>query len=251
MRTSPRLWLPPKVWLQGSQSSRTGGSSSRKGHTWRICCWFATSSPCGLMTPFGVPVEPEVKRILATVSAATAAARASTSALGWTSSSSSAAAPSRGRPPRAACDRPRPPAAPVVRSVLSEDHARVRQVGHRAELDVVRALQGVGHARRHDRRPDGPGGEREQQVLAAVAGQQQHRTVGETARQQSLRQAVGSPARLAPGEVAPPVRAALGQQQAVGVGLTAGPEDVQQAGRGRDSASPTAAPGCRRRAPRA
>jgi hypothetical protein len=33
--------------------------------------------------------------------------------------------------------------------------------------------------------------------------------------------------------VAPPVRAALGQQQAVGVGLTAGPEDVQQAGWGR------------------
>ena len=29
----PRFWLPPKVWLQGSQSSMTGGRSARNGQT--------------------------------------------------------------------------------------------------------------------------------------------------------------------------------------------------------------------------
>jgi hypothetical protein len=29
--TSPMLWLPPKVWFHGSQSSSTGGSLARKG----------------------------------------------------------------------------------------------------------------------------------------------------------------------------------------------------------------------------
>ena len=32
------LWLPPKVWLHGSQSTITGRSPSRNGHTWKIIC---------------------------------------------------------------------------------------------------------------------------------------------------------------------------------------------------------------------
>ncbi len=71
-RTIPTLWLPPKVWLQGSQSRITGRSCSRKGQTSRIICWFADHMPWVTMTPFGEPVEPEVNWILATESAVTA-----------------------------------------------------------------------------------------------------------------------------------------------------------------------------------
>src|ERR1700722_17496354 len=68
-----KLWLPPKVWLHGSQSTTTGGRSARRGHTWAIACWFEQSIRCVLTTPLGVPVDPEVKRILATVSGPTEA----------------------------------------------------------------------------------------------------------------------------------------------------------------------------------
>ena len=34
--TSPTLWLPPKVWFHGSQSTMTGGSSFRKVMVSRI-----------------------------------------------------------------------------------------------------------------------------------------------------------------------------------------------------------------------
>jgi len=37
------LWLPPKVWLHGSQSTITGRSAVRNGHTCRIICWLADS----------------------------------------------------------------------------------------------------------------------------------------------------------------------------------------------------------------
>ena len=59
------LWLPPKVWLHGSQSTITGRSAARNGHTCRIICWLAASIRCVLSTPLGVPVEPEVNRIFA------------------------------------------------------------------------------------------------------------------------------------------------------------------------------------------
>ena len=59
------------VWFHGSQSQSTGGSSARNGITARIISWFEQSIRCVLMTPFGRPVEPEVKRILATVSPVT------------------------------------------------------------------------------------------------------------------------------------------------------------------------------------
>jgi hypothetical protein len=76
------LWLPPKVWLHGSQSSSTGGSAARNGQTTRIIRWFAQSIRWVFSTPFGPPVDPEVNRIFATVSGPTAAQAASTSALG-------------------------------------------------------------------------------------------------------------------------------------------------------------------------
>src|SRR5580658_2260582 len=73
-----KLWLPPNVWLHGSQSTTTGGRSARRGHTCAIACWFEQSIRCVLTTPLGVPVDPDVKRIFAIVSGPTDAfARAS------------------------------------------------------------------------------------------------------------------------------------------------------------------------------
>ncbi|GAB1414139.1 hypothetical protein MASR1M97_28750 [Candidatus Desulfobacillus denitrificans] len=68
-----KLWLPPKVWFQGSQSRVTGGFSARKGQSWAIACWLEQSMRWVLMTPFGSPVEPEVNRNFATLSGPTAA----------------------------------------------------------------------------------------------------------------------------------------------------------------------------------
>ena len=49
-----RLWLPPNVWLHGSQSTSIGGSSARNGQiAWSIA-WFEHSIRWVLMTPFGV-----------------------------------------------------------------------------------------------------------------------------------------------------------------------------------------------------
>ena len=79
--------LPPNVWFQGSQSTRTGGRSSRNGHTCAAICWFEQSMRWVLTTPLGVPVEPEVKRIFATVSGPIRANASSTRAVGVASSS--------------------------------------------------------------------------------------------------------------------------------------------------------------------
>ena len=48
----------------------------------RICSWFADNIRCVLITPFGAPVEPDVNRTLAIVSALTRAWASSTSAVG-------------------------------------------------------------------------------------------------------------------------------------------------------------------------
>ena len=73
--TSPKLWLPPKVWFHGSQSTITGGSSPRKARPARIIAWLPHSMRWVLMTPFGWPVEPEVNRIFAIVSGPTGVRR--------------------------------------------------------------------------------------------------------------------------------------------------------------------------------
>jgi len=67
-----RLWLPPKVWLQGSQSTSTGFSWPRKRQVCAIICWLAQSMRCVLITTLGRPVEPEVSRYLAWSSGAMA-----------------------------------------------------------------------------------------------------------------------------------------------------------------------------------
>src|ERR1035437_9274759 len=68
-----KLWLLPKVWLHGSQSTTTGGSSATKAKPAPIIAWFEHSIRWVLMTPFGFPVEPEVNRNFAIVSGVTLA----------------------------------------------------------------------------------------------------------------------------------------------------------------------------------
>ncbi len=76
--TRPKLWLPPKVWFHGSQSTSTGGSSARMGIDSHICCWFAHHMRCVLMTACGSRVEPDVNRNFTIVSGPVAAIAAST-----------------------------------------------------------------------------------------------------------------------------------------------------------------------------
>ena len=78
--TRLKLLLPPKVWLHGSQSINTGGSAAKLGLTPRSIAWFEVIIRWVLMTPFGVPVEPEVNRSLAIVSGPAFASVRSTSA---------------------------------------------------------------------------------------------------------------------------------------------------------------------------
>ena len=69
-----KLWFAPNVWLHGSQSTITGGALGEERPRPRaIAGWFEHSMRCVLITPFGVPVEPDVNRIFATVSGVTAA----------------------------------------------------------------------------------------------------------------------------------------------------------------------------------
>ena len=75
-----KLWLPPNVWLHGSQSTTTGGSSCTKAKPAASIAWLAHSMRWVLITPFGCPVEPEVNRNLAMVSGVTRACAAATPA---------------------------------------------------------------------------------------------------------------------------------------------------------------------------
>src|SRR5436190_14101191 len=78
----PQLWLPPAVWFHGSQQQSTGGSSVRNGKCVLIITWFAQSIRWVLITPLGLPVEPDVNSTFATVSPVTRSRAASTAAVG-------------------------------------------------------------------------------------------------------------------------------------------------------------------------
>src|ERR1700692_3600897 len=73
--TRVKLWLPPNVGLQGSQSrsTRSAAASSRNGHICALACWLDVSIRWVLMTAFGVPGEPEVNRNFAVGSGGRAA----------------------------------------------------------------------------------------------------------------------------------------------------------------------------------
>ncbi len=85
----PTLWLPPKVWFHGSQSSSTGGASPKQGKVCSSICWLLHSMRCVVVTALGCRVEPEVSRNLAIVSGPTRALAASTSAGSVSSSDAS------------------------------------------------------------------------------------------------------------------------------------------------------------------
>src|SRR3954447_7559506 len=78
----PKSWLPPAVWCQGDQSTRTGGSSSKYANCETSIAWFEHHMRWVLITAFGVPVEPEVNRNLTMVSGPTLAFAASASVVG-------------------------------------------------------------------------------------------------------------------------------------------------------------------------
>src|SRR3989344_4680707 len=71
--TMPKLWLPPKVWFHGSQSTSTRSSSASTGMDWFICCRLAAHMPCVMITALGALVEPEVNMNLAMLSPVMAA----------------------------------------------------------------------------------------------------------------------------------------------------------------------------------
>ncbi len=79
--TMPKLWLPPKVWFQGSQSTSTNGSSVMTGMDCVICCWLAHHMRCVLMTALGKLVEPLVNRNLTMVSGPVVCTAASTASV--------------------------------------------------------------------------------------------------------------------------------------------------------------------------
>ena len=73
--TKKKLWLPPKVWLHGSQSTTTGGCSARNGQHAARLSWLAVSMRWVLTTPLGRPVEPDVNSTLAIVAGPVAGER--------------------------------------------------------------------------------------------------------------------------------------------------------------------------------
>ena len=70
------------MWLHGSQSSITGGSSARNGQIRRNIRWLQHNIRCVFTTPFGTPVDPDVNKIFATVSGPTPANRSTTADVG-------------------------------------------------------------------------------------------------------------------------------------------------------------------------
>src|SRR5579871_312585 len=84
----PKLWPPPNTWFHGSQSTRTGGVLTKQGRHSTIICWLLHHIRWVVMTPLGLPVEPEVNRIFATVAGPVRSNASSTAAVGEAASSS-------------------------------------------------------------------------------------------------------------------------------------------------------------------
>ena len=73
--------VPPATWLQGSHSSSTAsGMSGVRRTVWACMAMVAHNMPWVMGTALGTPVEPEVKRYLATVSGVIASTDACTAA---------------------------------------------------------------------------------------------------------------------------------------------------------------------------
>ena len=185
-----KLWLPPKVWLHGSQSTITGGASSVNGQTCASACWLATSMRCVLSTPLGIAVEPEVKSTFATLSGPTAANASSTARVaGVAASRGTRVAPEPlestiSAPPKSTALSTPPNGA----GVGCVDEPGLDQRGDVLDLAEVLAHQRVRRRDRHDGDAGEESAERQQRVVDAVAGEDQQRPPRpEAAIQQRLR----------------------------------------------------------------
>src|SRR5712691_1129779 len=217
--TRLRLWLPPKVWLHGSQSTINGRCSARNGQTCRIICWFDASIRCVFSTPLGVPVEPEVKRILATASGAKATCAWFNADPGTVAiRSSSDRAPGRSPEVTMAGTAPTASSAAANFSALSANTAPglIRSV-----IALIAALHRVGDADRRDRNAGHHRADGHQQVVNAISGQDQQRPIRPKSEvEQPLADRLGGRDRLA--VVAGPPRAgccALRDERVIGISI--------------------------------
>ena len=219
----PKLWLAPKVWLHGSQSSRTGGAQSRNGNAWASIAWLAQIMRWVLITAFGRPVEPDVSRNLAIVSGPTAARARSSFDAGPRGEEVGEREPIDRV--GGACGDARNPGrddgverARKGGAVGGVDEAGRQQV--KGELEPGEILRGervgrrdraIGHADLHRRQAD-------QGVLDVVARQHDDRPLGaEIELEQRRGDARDRVERLGVGELAPgAVGVALGEEDAVG-----------------------------------
>ena len=220
--TRLKLLLPPKVWLHGSQSISVGGSAAKLGLTPRSIAWFDVIIRWVLITPLGVPVEPEVNRSLAIVSGPTFAWARSTSARGLGRQHRLERVARRGG------GRVRPDDDLHVRrhgrldrggegtAVVCERQARRQQPDDRLELGEILGDQRIGRRHGRVRNAGDHRAEADQGVIDAVAGEDRDRPLdGEVPVDQALGDAARRRARRGVGYLAPlaPVRAlALGQK---------------------------------------
>ena len=231
------MWLAPKVWFHGSQSISTSGCSVMNGQVCSACCWFAVSMPWVLMTPLGRPVEPDVNRNLAIVSAPIAAAAFSSAGPGrvcanWSKLvTASRFAPLRLATSSTLLEVERGERFGEGRGIGDIDEAGLEQLGNVLELGVVLALQRIGDGDRRDRYARGVAGEREEGVVDAVAGEDHHGTLGrEPALDQALGERVDELPRRLVGELAPTAAGvALRQEQARRIALDRRAKKARQA----------------------
>jgi hypothetical protein len=181
----PKLWLPPKVWFQGSQSTSTGGSSASTGMLWRICCWLAHHMRWVLITALGSLVEPLVNRNLAMVSGPVACMAASTPGSApwpagrqrrdcWRGTGQLAS----GQHHFQVCADDSANRAAITRAIGGEHQARRHRLEHVAQLGEVGADQRVGGRGRHIGHTGHQAAQRQQRVLQVVFGQDDHRPFG-------------------------------------------------------------------------
>ena len=150
----------------------------------RIITWFEHHMRWVLITPLGMPVEPEVNRNLAMVSGPTCAWAASTAAVGARSSRSANSVVGRlGIGLRVTSSSSvrrhhRLDGAAVGLAVGREHEARREQVDDEAQLAEVARDQRIGGRDRRVGDADIDGGKPEQRVLEVVAGEDRDRPLG-------------------------------------------------------------------------
>ena len=171
-------------------ASRRAPAARRRGTAARvrIISWFEHSIRCVLMTPFGVPVDPEVNRILAIVSRADARVRLVDGAGRWRAlaarRTASAGKPCRRRRRDDELDagRQHRDERALERGAVGREHQRRAERARRLPQRAVVAAPAA--SRRRDRRVGHAGvhrRQRQQRVLDAVARQDHDRPIAATA----------------------------------------------------------------------